>query len=137
MRPIFSVAFAIASALTASACSLIRDGSQIAREATPSINALLEAGKKNDLTAGLKVFSPAAQHEASLKTLFTVRRDVFGAFTPLPAQDSSYSSISGVFLGNSARLEAKIPNVPGVSLRADVVDMNGWKLEKFEFFESP
>ena len=128
---------AIASTLTLNACSLIRSGSQIAREATPTINALLEAGQKNDSIAGLKTFSPAAQNEASLKTLFATRRDVFDGFTPLPPQDSSYSSISGVFLGNSARLEAKIPGVPSVSLRADVVDMNGWKLEKLEFFKTP
>ena len=123
MRPV--IIFAIALTLPLNACSLIRSGSQIAREATPTINALLEAGKNNDLIAGLKTFAPAAQNEANLKSLFSARRDVFEGFTPLPAQDSSYSSISGVFLGNSAHLEARIPNVPGVSLRADVVDLNG------------
>ncbi len=133
MKPI--IVFALT--LTLSACSLIRDGSQIAREATPTINALLEAGRKNDLIAGLKTFSPTVQNEVNLKSLFSARRDVFEGFTPLQAQDSSYSSISGVFLGNSAHLEARIPNVPNVSLRADVVDLNGWKLDKLEFFQTP
>ena len=128
---------AIASTLTLNACSLVRDGSQIAREATPTINALLEAGKNNNPIAGLKTFSPAAQNEANLKSLFSARRDVFEGFTPLSPKDSSYSSISGVFLGNSAHLEAKIPGVPGVSFRADVVDLNGWKLDKLEFFKTP
>ena len=135
MKPV--IVFAIALTMPLNACSLIRDASQIAREATPTINALLEAGKNNNLIAGLKTFSPAAQNEANLKSLFSARRDVFEGFTPLPAQDSSYSSISGVLLGNSARLEAKIPSVPAISFRADVVDLNGWKLEKLEFFKTP
>lgn len=115
--------------------------SQTARQATPTINALLEAGKKDDVTAALQTFTPASRNESNLKSLFASRRDVFDAFTPVPAEDSSYSSIGGGsffdFGAALTRLEAKIPNVPGVSLRAEVVDQGGWKLQKFEFFKTP
>jgi hypothetical protein len=115
--------------------------SETARRATPTINALPEAGQRNDLTAALQTFTPASQNESTLKSLFAARRDVFDAFTPIPAEDSSYSSVGvGGFLDFGAvltRLEAKVPNVPGVSLRAEVVDQNGWKLQKFEFFNTP
>ena len=111
--------------------------SELARQVTPTINALLEAGKKNDLPAGLQSFTPASQNESGLKSLFASRRDVFDAFTPLKVEDSSYSSISGGGFAPFTTLEAKVPNVPGVSLRAEVVDQNGWRLQKFEFFKTP
>ena len=115
--------------------------SETARRATPTINALLEAGKKNDVTAALQSFTPAAQNEGNLKSLFASRRDVFDAFTPIPAEDSSYSSVGGGSFFDFGlvltRLEAKVPNVPGVSFRAEVVEQNGWKLQKFEFFKTP
>jgi hypothetical protein len=115
--------------------------SETARRATPTINALLEAGKKNDVNAALQTFTPTSRNEGSLKALFTSRRDVFDAFTPVPAEDSSYSSIGGGsffdFGAVLTRLEAKVPNVPGVSFRAEVVEQNGWKLQKFEFFNTP
>ena len=69
--------------------------------------------------------------------MFTGRRDVFDAFTPLKAEDASYSSISGGGFAAFTTLEATVPSVPGVSLRAEVVDQNGWKLQKFEFFKTP
>jgi hypothetical protein len=115
--------------------------SETARRATPTINALLEAGKKNDVNAAPQMFTPASQNESNLKSLFASRRDVFDAFTPIPAEDSSYSSVGGGgffdFAAMLTRLEAKVPNVPGVSLRAEVVEQNGWKLQKFEFFKTP
>jgi len=115
--------------------------SEIARQATPTLNALLEAGKKNDVAAGLQTFRASAQNEGALKSLFSSRRDVFNTFMPIPAADSSYSSIGGgSFWEGKAdwtRLEAKVPNVVGVSVRADVVNDNGWKLVKLEFFSTP
>jgi hypothetical protein len=111
--------------------------SELARQVTPTINALLEAGKKNDLAAGLKTFASGSQTESDLKTLFASRRDVFDAFTPLKAEDASYSSVAGGGFAASTQLEAKVPNVPGVSLRAVVVDQGDWKLQTFEFFKTP
>jgi hypothetical protein len=111
--------------------------SELARQVTPTINALLEAGKNNDLPAGLQTFATGSQTETTLKSLFASRRDVFDAFTPLKAEDASYSSISGGGFALFTTLEAKVPNVPGVSLRAEVVDQGNWKLQKFEFFKTP
>jgi hypothetical protein len=111
--------------------------SELARQATPTINVLLEAGKKNDLPAGLQTFASGSQNETAPRSLFASRRDVFDAFTPLKAEDASYSSVSGGGFAPFTTLEAKVPNVPGVSLRAEVVDQNGWKLQKFEFFKTP
>ena len=111
--------------------------SELARQVTPTINAFLVAGKNNDLPAGLQSFTSASQNEGNLKSLFTGRRDVFDAFTPLKAEDSSFSSLSGGGLAAFTTLEAKVPNVPGVSLRAEVVDQGQWKLQKFEFFKTP
>ena len=111
--------------------------SELARQVTPTINAFLEAGKKNDLPAGLQRFTPVSQNEGNLKSLFANRRDVFDAFTPLKAEDSSYSSVSGGGLAAFTTLESRVPNVPGVSLRAEVVDQGEWKLQKFEFFKTP
>jgi hypothetical protein len=111
--------------------------SELARQVTPTINALLEAGKKNDLPAGLQTFALVSQNETALKALFASRRDVFDSFTALKAEDASYSSLSGGGFAPFTTLEAKVPNVPGVSLRAEVVDQNGWKLQKFEFFKTP
>jgi hypothetical protein len=111
--------------------------SELARQVTPTINALLEAGKNNDLPAGLQTFASGSQNETALKSLFASRRDVFDAFTPLKAEDASYSSVSGGGFAPFTTLEAKVPNVPGVSLRAEVVDHNGWTLQKFEFFKTP
>ena len=110
---------------------------ELARRATPTINALLEAGKNNDLPAGLKTFASGSQNETALKALFASRRDVFDAFTPLEVKDSSYSSASGGGFALFTTLEAKVPNVPGMSLRAEVVDQGNWKLQKFEFFKTP
>ena len=111
--------------------------SELARQVTPTINGLLEAGKKNDFPAALQTFTPASQNESNLKSLFSSRRDVFDAFTPLKAEDTSYSSISGGGFAPFTTLEAKIPNVAGASLRAEVVDQNGWKLQKLKFFKTP
>lgn len=112
----------------------------IAAEATPSINELLAAGKANDVAAGLKAFATGARNEATLKTLFAADREVWTAAQPLLAKDSSYSSVSGgsAFLpGTPTHVEARVPGVPGRSLRADIVDDGGWKIRKFEFFRSP
>jgi hypothetical protein len=111
--------------------------SELARQATLTINALLEAGKNNDLPAGLQTFATGSQNETALKALFASRRDVFDAFAPLEAEDSSYSSASGGGFALFTTLEAKVPNVLGVSLRAEVVDQGNWKLQKFEFFKTP
>ena len=146
MRPLFLIAALIAPALLLGACKFGGNPSGIslsetARRATPTINALLEAGKRNDVAAGLATFIPASQNENDLKSLFTSRRDVFDAFTPVAAEDSSYSSIGGGsffdFGAALTRLEARVPNVSGVSFRAEVVFENGWKLQKFQFFKSP
>jgi hypothetical protein len=111
--------------------------SETARRATPTIHALLEAGKKNDVSAALQTFMPASQNESNLKSLLVSRRDVFDTVRPLKAEDASYPSVSGGGFAPFTRLEAKVPNVPGVSLRAKVVDQTGWKLQKFEFFKTP
>jgi hypothetical protein len=114
--------------------------SEAATLATPTLNAFLEAGKKNDVTAGLLTFRGNARDEAALKTLFSSRRDVFAAATPLKAEDASYTSISGggfwIFTAGWT-FEAKVPNVKGVSVRYDVVNEGGWQLTKLEFFPTP
>jgi hypothetical protein len=110
-----------------SGCIPIRSGSQIAEEATPTINALLEAGKRNDLEAGLAAYTAETRNADSLKTLFASRRDVFDAFTPIRAKDSSYSAVIGRDLfGDAALDECRIPGVIGVSLRAEVVKRGNW-----------
>lgn len=146
MKPLFLITVLIVPAIFLNSCKFGGSASGIslsetARRATPTINALLEAGRKNDVTAALQTFTPASQNESNLKTLFASRRDVFEAFTPVPAEDSSYSSIGGGsffdFGAALTRLEAKVPNVSGVSFRAEVVNQNGWKLQKFQFFKTP
>jgi hypothetical protein len=116
--------------------------STIAAEATLTINALLDAGQRGDVSAGLATFAPGKGDEAALKTLFATRKEVFARLTPLRAADSSYSSVQGgsafddLFRGGT-RLEARVPGVGGVSLRAKVVNRGGWKLTAFEFFGTP
>ena len=144
MNRITSGTLLLALTLLSSGCMRSQGGnpslSEAATLATPTLNAFLEAGKKNDMAAGLKTFRTNAQNEAALKTLFSSRRDVFNPFTPLKAVDASYSSISGggfwIFTAGWT-LEAKVPNVKGVSVRYDVVDEGGWKLTKLEFFSTP
>jgi hypothetical protein len=138
MKRLLWIAALIAPLLLLNGCrSLGISLSELARQVTPTINALLEAGKNNDLPSGLKTFTSASQNETTLKALFASRRDVFDAFTALKAEDASYSSVSGGGFAPSTTLEAKVPNVPGVSLRAEVVDQGDWKLQKFEFFKTP
>jgi hypothetical protein len=121
-----------------SGCALIRSGSQIAEEATPTINALLEAGKRNDLEAGLNTYATETRNAEALKTLFASRRDVFDAFTPIRAKDSSYSAVIGRDLfGDAALVEARIPGVPGVSLKAEVLKRGNWQIKQLEFFKTP
>jgi hypothetical protein len=136
MKHLLATTLGLTAMLLLGGCTIGRSLSQIAREATPTINALLTAGKNNDVSAGLQTFTGSSQSESTLKALFNSRRDVFDNFTPLRAEDASYSSISGGFLGASAQFEARIPNVAGVSLRANVVDQNGWKLSSIEFFKT-
>jgi hypothetical protein len=138
MKRLLSIAALVVPVLLLNGCRNFGISlSELARQVTPTINALLEAGKNNDLPAGLKTFASGSQNETTLKALFTSRRDVFDAFTPLKAEDASYSSISGGGFALFTTLEAKVPNVPGVSLRAEVVDQSDWKLQKFEFFKTP
>jgi hypothetical protein len=119
-------------------CIPIRSGSQIAEEATPTINALLEAGKRNDLEAGLGTYTSETRNADTLKSLFASRRDVFDAFTPIRAKDSSYAAVIGRDLfGDAALVEARIPGVPGVSLRAEVVKRGNWQIKQLEFFKTP
>ncbi|WP_293909141.1 hypothetical protein [Deinococcus sp.] len=116
--------------------------SQIAARSTPTINALLEAGRRGDIQAALATFVPGKGSEAALKTLFATRKEVFARFSPLRAADSSYSSVQGgsffddLFRGGT-QLEARVPGVDGVSLRAKVVNRGGWKLTAFEFYSTP
>lgn len=116
--------------------------SQIATGATPTINALLEAGRQGDTQAALATFAPGTVNEATLKTLFASRKEVFARATPLRAEDASYSSIQGgstfddLFRGGT-QLEARIPGVDGVSLRARVINKGGWKLTSFEVLNTP
>jgi hypothetical protein len=125
-----------------SSCAAGQSLGQIAARATPTINALLEAGRRGDVQAALATFVPGKGNEAALKALFASRKEVFARFTPLRAADSSFSSMQGgsafddLFRGGT-QLEARVPGVNGVSLRAKVVNQGGWKLTSFEFFNTP
>ena len=71
MRPLFLISVLIAPALFLNGCKFGGNASSIslsetARRATPTINALLEAGKKNDVIAALQTFTPASQNESDL-----------------------------------------------------------------------
>ena len=95
MKRLLLTAFLIAPLLLNGCRNFGISLSELARQVTPTINALLEAGKNNDLPAGLQTFASASQNETALKTLFASRRDVFDGFTALKAEDTSYSSVSG------------------------------------------
>jgi hypothetical protein len=116
--------------------------SEIATAATQTLNALLDAGRRGDVGAALQTFAPGRGNEAALKTLFSTRKEVFSRATPIRASDSSYSSVQGgsafddLFRGGT-QLEARVPGVEGVSLRARVINQSGWKLTAFELFNTP
>ncbi len=133
VRKLNKLAIIIALAALLSSCGAQRSNAQIAREATPTINALLAAGKANDASAAVKAFTPWAQNQDELINLFAVRREVFQVHQPLPLDETGYTSITVTdYFGNAARLVGPVPGAPGVVFGADMVNDRGWRLTRFE-----